>query len=902
MKSKLSIDIISLLLLFGISAYQLEDDPFAKLIERFESYTQTYAQEKVHLHLDKPYYAIGDDIWFKAYVINTKTNELTDKSKALYVELINEKDSLKKQIKLPLFSGLAWGDFKLNDSLSEGNYRIRAYTQFMRNQGPEFFFDKTIKIANGWANKVFTKTTYHFKTENNTQKIQSTIHFTDKSDAPYQDCDVNYEAILDYRSIAKGKAKTDTAGNVNISFTNPLPSIYKSGKIIATLTLANGKKVVKSIPIKSTSAVVDVQFFPESGNLIENIPSKVAVKSVNASGLGENITGEILDNEGNKYSDFSCEYLGMGNFYFTPQANKTYYAKVKFIDGSEQKFKLPNIQKSGYSLTINNSDTAKVSLKIKLSEDLIGKGEIKVIAQHSGSICYVSKSNTDKQVLNATIPSSKLPSGIIQFTLFSPNNTPIAERLIFINHLSEQIDIKAIGLKENYSTREKVEFNIKTFSFNNPSIGSYSVSVTNASQVPPDIDNETNILTSLLLTSDLAGYIEKPNHYFINNDLKTRQELDNLMLTQGWRRFLWKNIVNGYMPNLAFQPEQSFKISGKVTSNGVPVADAIVSLLSTSGTTLNADTVTNTNGTFSFDNLVFNDSNRFVIHAKTSKNRKNVQLDVDMQGGQIITKNKNAADIEVNVNNTLMHYIKESDNYFKELARLGVLEHSVTLQDVVIVEKKNPAKNSSNLNGPGNADYIVTADKLFGCNTLSQCLQGRIPGVIIQNGIPYSTRSMYSSFSGPIPMEIVVDGMMMGSRYLDNVNPIDVESIEVLRSGSNIAIYGIYGGGGLLIITTKRGESNMNYRRYAPGTVNYTSKGFYKPRQFYSPKYDNPTETTPLDLRTTIYWNPEVITNKEGMAQISFYNADTQGNYRIVIEGINANGNLGRQVYTYYVK
>lgn len=888
-------------MLFGISAYKLDDDPFTKLLERFDAYTQTYAQEKVYLHLDKPYYAIGDDIWFKAYVINTKTNQLTDKSKILYVELINEKDSLKKQIKLPLLTGLTWGDFKLNDSLSEGNYRIRAYTQYMRNQGPDFFFDKTIKIANGLANKVFTNTTYSFKTENKQQKIQSNIHFEDKNNAPYQGREVTYEVILDYRSIAKGKAKTDTEGNIIIDFTNTQPGIYKSGKILATLTLADGKKVVKSIPIKATSAEVDVQFFPESGNLIENIPSKIAFKSVNASGLGENITGEIFDAEGNKYTDFIADYLGMGNFFITPQAGKMYYAKVKFADGSEQQFKLPIIQKTGYSLTINNLDTAKVSVKIKLSEDLIGKGEVKLVAQHSGSICYVSKSNTDKQILNATIPGNKFPSGIIQFTLFSPNNTPVAERLIFIKHPSEQIDIKAIGLNENYNTREKVEFGLKTSSFNNQLMGSYSVSVTNTSQILPDIDNETNILTSLLLTSDLAGYIEKPNHYFINNDLKTRQELDNLMLTQGWRRFLWKNIVNGYMPNIAFQPEQSFKISGKVTSNGTPVIGGKITLLSTKGSIFYADTITNNNGTFSFDNLIFNDSTRFVIQARTSKNRKNVQLDVDMPGAQIITKNKNAADIEINVNNTLMHYIKESDNYFKELARLGILEHSITLQDVVVVEKKNPAKNSSNLNGSGNADYILTADKLSNCNTLSQCLQGRIPGVMIQNGVPYLTRSMLR-VNGAAPMEIVLDGMYMGSEYLDNIIPSDVESIEVLKSGAYTSIYGIYGGGGLLIITTKRGEHNLNYRGYAPGIVNYAPKGYYNPRQFYSPKYDTPTETTAPDLRTTIYWNPEIITSKDGMAKLSYYNADTKGNYRIVIEGIDANGNLGRQVYTYQVK
>ena len=130
MKFRITLIISFLLIVFGFSAFRMDDDPFTQLLKKLDDYTNKFPQEKVHLHLDKPYYAIGDDIWFKAYILDAKSAAPSMLSEILYVELINEKDSVKKQLKLPVVSGITWGDFKLPDSLSEGNYRIRAYTNY----------------------------------------------------------------------------------------------------------------------------------------------------------------------------------------------------------------------------------------------------------------------------------------------------------------------------------------------------------------------------------------------------------------------------------------------------------------------------------------------------------------------------------------------------------------------------------------------------------------------------------------------------------------------------------------------------------------------------------------------------------------------------------------------------
>ncbi|HQS04403.1 MAG TPA: TonB-dependent receptor, partial [Daejeonella sp.] len=151
---KYFIIIFSILFSATILGFIIDDEPLKKILTQIEKYRLQYPQEKVHLHLDKPYYAIGDNIWFKAYVVNAEKNELSTLSRILYVELINDKDSIKKSLKIPLELGLTWGDFTLSDSLREGNYRIRAYTTWMRNFGEEYFFDKTITIGNSISNTV----------------------------------------------------------------------------------------------------------------------------------------------------------------------------------------------------------------------------------------------------------------------------------------------------------------------------------------------------------------------------------------------------------------------------------------------------------------------------------------------------------------------------------------------------------------------------------------------------------------------------------------------------------------------------------------------------------------------------------------------------------------------------
>jgi TonB-dependent SusC/RagA subfamily outer membrane receptor len=895
MNSKYLKVFLFLLAATSFCAFRFADDPFEALLKKLAAYTEEHPQEKVHLHFDKPYYAVGDNIWFKAYVTDNRSGQLSKISSALYVELINENDSVKKQIKLPLVSGLTWGDFKLTDTLKEGNYRVRAYTQWMRNAGPDFFFDKTIRIGNAWANKVFTSTTYTFGKKNNAELVDAAITFTDKDGNPYGGQNVSYEVRLKDKNAGRGKGMTNAQGEVSFSFQNTTGS-PASGAITATLTLPNKQQIIKTIPVKTTSAAVSVQLFPEGGNLVENLPSKVAIKAINTAGLGVDVTGTMTDNEGTEVLNFSTVHLGMGNFIVNPQPGKTYTAKIRLKDGSLLNVPLPKAAPAGYVLSVNSADSNKVGIKLLTSESLLNQGELKLVIQQNNAVIAVQKIPSTKQVNTLSLPKKDLPSGIIHLTLFTAANLPVAERLIFINNPADQISTSLTGLKSDYGTREHVELSLSAKDNNKATVGSFSIAVTNSSVVTPDPDNESNILTDLLLTSDLKGYIEKPNYYLRDHSKETREHLDNLMLSQGWSRLLWSDLMGTTAKPIAFPAEKSLKVSGTITTTGgKPVAKGRVSLFSTGGGLFMVDTLTDDKGRFNFDNLSFGDSTKFVVQARNAKNKKYVEINLDIVPGQVVTKNRNTGDVEVNVNESIQGYIRKSNSYFDDLNRRGLLERTLLLDQVNIVQKKNPARNSANLNGAGNADFVMTSKDLGTCITLSQCLQGRVAGMTIQNGKAFLMRN------NGVPMQIIFDGMYVEPDFLDNITPFDVETIEVLKNVSNTAIYGSRGGGGVLIITTKRGGGDLSYSRYSPGIITYAPKGYYAVREFYSPQYTPENTDKNEDKRSTVYWTPHLPTT-DGTAKFNFYNSDEPGNYRIVIEGINEEGHLARKVYTYQVK
>jgi len=891
--------------LFSLGATYAQEGAIEGALEKLGKYADNYPQEKVYLHMDKPYYTVGDDIWFKGYVTIGTYNNLSGLSKILYVDLINPDEQIVQSIRVPLISGVTMGDFQLADSLMEGNYRIRAYTNWMRNFDSDAFFERVLPIGNARTDSIVTHSSFSYE-NSPVHTVNAQIAFTDSKGGPMADMSVNYEVIMEERGIGRGREKTDEQGRVAFTFANKQPFNLKTGKIELTVSTPQNQTIRKVIPLKTTSDTPSIQFFPESGHLVAGNLAKVGFKTLRPEGVGIGAVGYLEDNNGVRIAEFETAYAGMGSFSFIPQAGNTYTAKVTYADSSKTEQELPQVLASGYALTVNNEPEKQIFVQAFATDDLVKGQQLALVLQRNGTVFYASKGKLTKNELVFSVPREYLPVGVVQLTLLSPEMKPLAERAIFNTNEQLMLPLSVSTDQEVYGARKKVTVQVTAGDEADSSrIAALSAAVVDLAKVPIDsTTREGNIYASLLLSSDVKGYIETPEHYFDDTDISKRRELDNVMLTQGWSRISWQDLMADKIPAITYPPEQDLRISGVVTKRGgkTPVPNATVTVLSTSNVTAVVDTVTDEEGRFAFDRLLFFDDTKFVVQARDEQGRKNVDIQLDESPRQQVTRNRNTPDATVDVNQSISAYLKNTQDQFQEMEKYGLKEKSILLEEVKVTREvqKNKVKHSSNLNGPGNADQVLTAEDLtMGCSSLDICLQGRLVGVMFRNGIPYSTRSPNQ------PMQVVMDGMFMEGDALAMINPFDVETIEVLRGIGNTAVYGSRGSGGLIIITTKRGDGGgYNRDLYTPGIVTHSPQGYYEVREFYVPDYSAPTDSLAgmRDLRTTIHWAPNVVTDESGHASFEFYTADSPGTYRIVIEGLDVKGRLGHTVHYITIK
>jgi len=793
------------------------------VIGKLQKYSVNNALEKAYLQFDKPYYVAGDTIYFKAYVTIGAQHKLSALSGILHVDLIGPGNKINRTIQLQVLAGTAWGDFALPDTLKGGNYRVRAYTNWMRNEVEDSFFEQSIPVGTTTA-----------------KKIAESGGFSDK--------------------------KQNTKAAINKAA---------------------------------------IQFMPEGGSLVAGNYSKIAFKAITADGLGTDLKGTIIDDAGAPVCTFAAAHLGMGAFNFVPEDGKSYKAQITYADGTINTVALPHNTKTGYTLSLNNTDADTIRLRITA-----GKGspmdKLSLVAQSGGIIYYVAESQSGNKLFSAVIPKSKFPTGVAQFTLFSAAGEPLNERLAFINN-NDQLKL-AVAAKESYAPRQKVEIklNVKDKNSTPVTAGSFSVSVIDESNVPVNETSENTILANLLLTSELKGLVEQPNYYFTNVNEKTNADLDLLMLTQGYRHFSWKKILSDeQLPaTYPYQPEKSLAISGSVKTGGnKPVAGAKVTLFTKSGGPFLTDTLTDAEGKFTFPGLTFGDSVKFVVQAKVAKGQNNLVLNLDSAAAPA-TMNF----ITTTAPNLLADtsaYLANQRLFFQEQQKYGINKHAVMLKEVIVKDRKiEPVRHSENLNGSGNADQVLTVKEIekMNCARLTDCLSGVLTGIIFRGGLPLNQRAHQAV------MSVILDGLLLDEEQADrelnmHLHADDIEGIEVITGPHYGAIYGSSMANGGIIITTKRGRKINNYERYAPGVITFMPKGYYKAREFYSPQYDNPKSNKQMaDLRSTIFWKPDIVTGKDGVASFEYFNADSKGTYRVVIEGIDADGNLGRQVYRYRVE
>lgn len=889
------------ILLSNIALAQKDSIPLTSILEKKAKLTHNFPVEKVHLHFDKPYYAVSDTIWFKAYL--TMDHHIPSLlSKILYVDLINDKDSLVESLKLPVTNTVSNGSIVLStEHYKQGTYQLRAYTKWMLNTNQAYFFTKNIHIGNVLNKELTTHITFSGSATDKASKVNARILYKDDKGMPLRNKKVSWEVIADYERVSKGKGTTDENGYLNINFTASQKVAINTGQLVTSVETGNNRTVNATFPLKTAILESDIQFFPEGGDLIEGLTSKVAFKAIKSDGLGIDAKGEITDNQGNIITTFTSQHLGMGNFNIKPEEGRTYKANVTFKDGTKKSFNLPEVKSKGMIVSAEqDADNIEIKISANLAyiQDNLNKG-FYIAAQNNGVVYYAAQSLIRNQVYTAKISKEKFPSGILQITLLATNGLPISERLIFVNK-NDHLNLNVTSDLPAYNSRQKVKLNISAKSQTEIAEGNYSISVVDETKVPINEDNEITIFSNLLLSSDLEGFIEQPNYYFNKQNDKKLADLDVLMLTQGYRKFLYKDVVSGIDPKVTYMPEQGIDISGTIRkSNGMPLEKGRL-LLQIPDKHFSSPTVTDQEGRFKFQNLVFQDSSEVILNARNNINSKDLRIMVDGEAYPAIYKNINSPDEMLNIDSTLSAYLQNNK-----------LQNSSAFMLREVVVKSAAVKKPSHADHPALSglnmmpDRLTSSEQLQGCTQLINCLAGS--GLTYIDNMLFLTRNYQSGVR--VPVEIYVNGMPVDVSYLASIDTKGVESIEVFNDEGLSGINRRSNTSGVVVINLKEVKkvtmTKDQLKALFPdqNVLKFTPKGYAAERKFYLPKYAGPrTAMQSKDIRTTIYWNPIINTDKEGKTAIEFFNADDKGTYRVIIEGLDNNGNIGRTVYKYQVK
>ncbi len=846
----------------------------SQIISRFNKIWIGTPLEKVYLQTDKPYYSAGEDIWFKGYLVNATTHLPDALSRYLYVELTDKSDSVIARVKIRKDSLGFSGNIKLIPELPAGYYTLRAFTYWMQNSSVDFFFNKNIYIGNNIADAVSAQITFGTAIDGN---IPVSLVFTNTSQSsqiPVAGKTVLIKELGGRSFRKKYTYNTDPEGKIMFQLSTDSTDLAR--KSIEVSFNDDAIKYSNRFFLPEISKDFDMQFFPESGVFLNDNLQNVAFKAIGVDGLSVEVEGKIYTGRNEEISMFKSLNKGMGKFVLDPREGESYYAIVKAANGREKRFSLPVAGEKGVALHLAHYG-GKIVYEV-INHTNQPNNLLFMLIHSRGKVIAIYP----VKLLNGQIPESALPAGINSFAIIDSIGNTYCERLLFQWDKNQPI----IGLQSDkvlYGRREPVSLNLNVRSSDGkPCAGNYSISVTDTRTVMKDTLSD-NILSYLLLSSDLKGYIEDPASYFIDNSYVTREKLDILMLTQGWRRFLTAEAVKGQISKSSYYLEAGQALSGKVVNIlGKPVKKCDVIALSGYNNMVRI-TQTDSLGYYLIDGIEFPDSTSFVLKAK----KKSTILDVE-----IIPDPDKFIDGIRYYPIPKTRQIPAPKEYFQQSKEKYYYEggmRAVNLDEITIVADKKKS-SSQNQYYAGLEDAQLTTKDLEKFSGMSILMAiSRLPGVMVSG----NSISIRGSMNNPY---ILIDGF--GTESIDEIsylNTNDVEEISVFK-GANAAIFGSRGGNGVIAITLKRGI-DMNAKTPAPASLAHIIPlGYQKPVQFYEPKYDvdSVRRSVVPDLRTTIYWNPALKSDSTGNVRIKFYTADKAVNYNLVLEGITNDGEICR--------
>jgi hypothetical protein len=775
-------------------------DSSQHLITQFDNYRKYLLQEKLFLHTDKSVYLAGEILWFKIYDIDASFHLPLTISSVAYVEILDKNNKPVLQAKLSLKNGDGSGSFFLPVSLNSGNYKLRSYTNWMKNFSPDYFFEKPLTIIN-------TQKTAESKTQN--------------------------------------------------------PGLH-----------------------------YNIGFFPEGGNLVSGLQSKVGFRITDQYGKGVDCEALLLDNKNDTLQKFRPFKFGMGNFSFTPLNQDLYRALFRLPDGEELFKDLPRVYDSGYVMHLEFRDNQQLEISVQgKGGDFILPGQLVYLFIHTReSIKWVGS----KQIQNGRaffLIDRNIPgAGISQFTVFNNNKQPVCERLYF-SYPKKKLELALSIPEPEYSPRKKVIIDINAKDQEgNPKQPDMSLAVYRLDSLQ-GLDG-FNIDNYLWLSSDLRGPVESPDYYFKKENPGTEEAMDNLMLTQGWRRFSWENVLQNKNPGFDYMPEYNGHIiTGNMTDRKTGSAGKnIEGFLSVPGTcTQFREALSDSNGNIKFE----------------MKNLYGSQ--------EIIVQTNPLIDSEYRIDITspfIDRYSSTPLPYFSMTLRnpSSLLYSSINTQVQNLYtgrELQQFVPSSSDTSAfylDPDSRYILDDYTRF--TTLEEIIREYILGVnIYKNEGRFNL--VITNQDGTVRMTgdplVLIDGVPVFDidKFINYYDPLKLYKLEVVKRKYFL---GYKSFDGILNFTTYKGDLDGYELEQHAIALDYA--GLQLQRKYYSPDYEiQPQIDTHIpDFRNLLYWTPEIKTNSQGKQETSFYTSDIPGKYAIVLQGLDSSGITGNQVLFFEVK
>ena len=835
MKNKL-LTILLFSIIIRVSAQNPTGETFENhLKSSLLSYYKNYPQEKVFVQTNQPFYTNSETIWYKVYTM--AYGKPSDLSKIIYVQLSDTAGNIITQNKLQLINGLAHGNIDIGQKVKTGWYMLRGFTSWIMNFGPQYYYNQRIYIRN-LADPL---------EPNKNQVITSKYH---------------------------------------------------------------------------------INFYPEGGDLINNALETIAFKAYSDDGLPAKVEGVIKDNTGKKIADLSTIHDGMGEFTLEVLNGNTYTASVVFPDGSKQEVKLPAAKETGIYLQASQTvNTIQLKLAFAGPEQKFANCVL-AASQNSGQVVTYPL-----QLIKGTnvfeLKKEVFTTGIVRLTVFDHDGVPQAERVLFVNNHDLQAPILRTDTL-SVAARDRNSFSVMVKDKAGvPVKGNFSIAVTDADAFDESVPSQ-NIFSALLVSPELQGDIHDAGYYFKNQDDTLSRQLDLVMLTNGWRHFEWKKILNNEKFALNYPLERSQYIAGKVINYKPPITDKdktdIKLLIMNADSTKFVGSVTPDNaGRFILKD--FNHSGLSDIYLETAdKKTKAPKLQVKMLTtlDDSLKRVKASPFIDRRIVNFSPYYISgaESETNYRMKVN-GILLNAIDVKE----KTKTPTQKliDEHVSRRFVMDHEFTLD-LINNPTLNigllDYMRGRFPGLQIYGDGPsakfvYRGGNTLEGTTSPKPpppspgksnassqkgaVAVAGNSNFLPYFYLDEalvsfgaVEGIQLSDVALIRFMPPPIYFAPYNGGnqGAIMIYTKIPSDDIRKMAGISEFDHYIFNGYSITREFNAPDYKKPAHVISTDNRTTLYWNHDVNTDKNGMLKFGFYNTDRTNNFKVIIQGMDAEGRM----------